>query len=172
MKFDLIFLSFQLERTMKLWFLLLSLILFFVSSFAQNQPNPKTFPEFSFVKTTGEVITKKNIPTGKPVIVFFFDPDCDHCQKQASWIKTILPKFSHTTLFWVSTAEMQAIQAFQKEYFPSATNAIFAKDTKYQFDNYFGYSVAPSIYVFDSKGNFVKGFKNEVAAEELLKLAK
>ena len=157
---------------MKLWILSFVMLFLTVNVFGQNQPNPKTFPEFSFVKTSGETITKKNIPAGKPVIVFFFDPDCDHCQKQAGWMKAALPKFANATLFWVSTAEMQPITEFQKEYFGTAKNVIFAKDTKYQFDNYFGYSVAPSIYVFDSKGNFAKGFKNEVAAEELLKYTK
>lgn len=154
------------------------LIFFYLVSFstikAQNKEGfAQTFPNFQFVKPNGEPFTNQNLQKGKPTIVFFFDPDCDHCQKQADWIAASPESFKNAQLLWVSTAEPDAINIFHKTRFAKYPYPIyFVKDKNYKFDSIFGYSVAPTILIYSSTGQLQKSFKNEVAVSELVKYLK
>jgi thiol-disulfide isomerase/thioredoxin len=143
-------------------------------SFAQNKEGfAQTFPNFQFIKPNGEPFTNQNLQKGKPIIVFFFDPDCDHCQKQADWIAASPESFKNAQLLWVSTADADAINIFHKSRFGRYPYPVyFVKDKNYKFDSIFGYSVAPTILIYSSTGQLQKSFKSEVAVSELMKYLK
>lgn len=133
-------------------------------------------PKFSFYDAGGKVFTQANIKPGTPVIVVYFDPDCDHCNKQAQLIKAEITKFAGVQMVWVAfPASMEAITAFGKKYFPTqfGNSFYFLRDNDYTFDRSFGYSEAPSIYVYNKARKLVKSYsKKEVAAAELAALVK
>lgn len=143
---------------------------------AQAQAIPQTLSEFKFIRPNGQPFTKANLKAGAATVVIFFDPDCEHCQQQAQWLKTDIAKLKSTNVqfMWVSTADPKPIADFEKRFFTGITTPpiYFAQDKDYNFDNYFGYSEVPNIKVYDSKGKFVKEFKKEVAINELLPLLK
>lgn len=131
--------------------------------------NAQRLPEFSFSGNGNKKITVANLQANKPVIVFLFDPYCDHCEKQAEWIKKDLKKFDGINLLWVSTESLDDINSFAKRYFPAVSNIIFCSDQDFMFDDWFGYSEVPSIYVYDKNRNRVAAFKKETPVEEMLK---
>ena len=140
---------------------------------AQSSTPPKLMPAFQFVRTTGQLFTRQNLAPGKATLIVFFDPFCDHCQTQATWIKNEVAKFATAEILWVSTEESAAIAKFQSQYFPgNVANIHFLKDKDYKFDEYFGYSEVPTMLVYDSKGNFVMKFTKETSVAELMKLLK
>lgn len=147
----------------------------------QAQQNEKSeeaglfMPDFSFVDINGKTITRQSLPESGPVIVLFFEPDCDHCQQQAKWIGESLDAFSGTTFLWVSWGEIEGIRDFQKEYFPDTgkIKMFFTKDTKYQMDNYFGYSVSPTLFTYKKLVGYprrvrTQKFEHETTAVKLI----
>lgn len=160
----------------KIVFPYLSLLFFvcFSMGYTQNKEGfSPTLPNFQFVKPNGEIFTNQNLHKGKATIVLFFDPDCDHCQKQADWIAASPESFKNAQLLWVSTAEPDAINIFHKSRFGKYPYPVFfVKDKNYKFDSIFGYSVAPTILVYSSTGQLQKSFKNEVSVYELVKYIK
>jgi cytochrome oxidase Cu insertion factor (SCO1/SenC/PrrC family) len=168
-------------KHMKQIVLALTLLLTFstVQVMAQDHPKGNTeegigqqLPPFDFEGTDGNRVTPANVAEGKPVIVFYFDPFCDHCQKQAGWINDNATMFKDITLLWVAYAEIKDIKAFPEKYLPKVDSKIvFANDDKYQFDNYFGYSTVPSIYVYNSKHVRTASFKSETLPATLLRFA-
>ncbi|MCZ2357757.1 MAG: redoxin domain-containing protein [Bacteroidia bacterium] len=151
------------------WFFLGS----FFSVFAQKQAPPTNFPQFKFYDLSGNAFTNNQIKAGLPMVVFYFDPDCDHCQLEAKMISSELNSFGQVNLLWVSTAEEAAIKSFQQKFFAGAkTPVYFVRDKDYKFDGYFGYSVAPTILVFGKNGIFLKKFTNEIAPVEIRNLLK
>ena len=145
-------------------------------SLASAQAIPQTMSEFKFTRTNGQAFTKANLKAGMATVVIFFDPDCDHCQQQAQWLKTDVAKLKgvNVQFLWVSTADPKPIADFEKRFFTGITQPLiyFAQDKDYAFDNYFGYSEVPNIKIYDSKGKFVKEFKKEVTIAELIPLLK
>jgi hypothetical protein len=132
----------------------------------------KPLPDFSFIDVNGKAVTKATLPAGQPVIVFYFDPDCDHCQLESKWISEKKEWFKGITLLYVSWAEIEAIKEFPGKHLPGMTgNVLFTKDKDYKFDTYFGYSEIPSIYVYNRSWVRTASFKAETKPEYLVKFA-
>jgi cytochrome oxidase Cu insertion factor (SCO1/SenC/PrrC family) len=132
----------------------------------------KPLPDFSFTDVNGQKITKASLPAGMPVIVFYFDPDCDHCQQEAAWITQYKEYFKGITFVWVSWGEMDQIKAFPAKHLPGVTGTMFfTKDTDFKFDTYFGYSEIPSIYVYNKSWVRTASFREETKPEFLVKFA-
>lgn len=76
-------------------------------------------------------ITSSGIPNDKPIAVFYFDPNCDQCQKQAVRFKEKAAKLTNITIVFVAWAEIEEIEKFRKEYFSTMLNTIFCRDEEY-----------------------------------------
>jgi hypothetical protein len=132
----------------------------------------KPLPEFSFTDINGKKITKASLPAGMPVIVFYFDPDCDHCQQEAAWITQYKEYFKGITFVWVSWSEIEMIKEFPAKHLPGVGGPMFfTKDTEFKFDSYFGYSEIPSIYVYNKNWVRTGSFREETKPEILVKFA-
>ena len=139
-----------------------------------TQPEPgdnAPFPDISITQPNGTVLTKDGLIQNRPIIVFYFDPDCDHCQQQAMWVVEKILDFRGTQMVWISWGELEMIQGFADKYFAGGAKSIrFGKDTNYAFDNWFGYSEVPSIYVYNAQWQRIASFKHETKAENILKV--
>lgn len=131
-------------------------------------------PAFSFPDTEGNVVTPDDLPANKPIIVFYFDPFCDHCQQEAQWIKENIDQFKNISLVWVSWAEAKDIREFPGKYLEGIdlSNFFFLRDADFTFDSFFGYSEIPSIYVYNRYRKRTASFKKETEPVTLLKYAK
>lgn len=149
---------------------ILALLLLFTGSLYAQMGTP--LPDFEVDKVDGSKVRGSQMPANIPLVVFYFDPDCDHCNQQAQWISERINEFNGTVMLWVSWGEPEAIRQFADQHFPDyerRPNLIFTKDTKYQFDNWFGYSEVPSIYIYGRKGHRVAEFKTETPVDDLLR---
>jgi peroxiredoxin len=129
-------------------------------------------PNFAFPEVGGGNVTMYHLKAGTPLVVFYFDPDCEHCQLEASQINEQIAKFKDVNLLFVAFHDPENIKAFRDKYFPGVKrdHMFFCADPKYQFDKTFGYSQAPTIHVYSKDWKKIKVFRNEVAPEEILKL--
>lgn len=143
----------------------LILITALITLFAFSQ----SLPDFDFQDAGGNKVDKSSLIEGQPVIVFYFDPFCDHCQWQANALNEHTEEFKDINLLWVSWAEHEDNEAFYEEYLSRLDNSIACKDHNYLFDNLFGYSEVPSIYCYNANWELVASFKEEQPAEILLK---
>jgi len=141
--------------------------------FSASAQSKQKLPNFTFDDLNGKPFSYERLQKGIPTVVVFFDPYCDHCAKEADWIRQMENSFKNINLVWVSTEEVAAITKFKNEHFEGSIlkKIYFLKDSKYRFDSYFGYSVAPTVYVYNKAGNFVKSFDKETVALDLLKAA-
>jgi peroxiredoxin len=140
------------------------------SIFAQT--TPKSLPSFTFETLTGQALTPANLNAkGKPIIVVYFDPDCDHCQKQARYFAAAKERFQGVKFLYVTIADKSGISTFHKTYFgASGLDVTFGLDTQYRFDEYFGYSQVPSVYAYNAAGQLVGSWKeDEVPADVIAK---
>ncbi len=148
----------------------LSLIVFtgFVSFTAQAQ---KKMPAFTFEDLNAKPFTNANIKQGLSTIVFFYDPYCEHCAQQADWIRESEAAFKNTNLVWVSTEDLQPIQEFKNAHFGGSAldKLYFVRDTKWKFDTYFGYTVAPGVYLYNKDNVLLKSYNKETPAIDFLK---
>jgi peroxiredoxin len=167
---------------MKYFVLLFGLLFTATFGFAQTEHVSKgntnegigtLIPAFKFYDVEGKPVTPLTLPGGKPVIFFYFDPDCDHCQLISKMINEQQALFKGITLVLISWAEVDQIKAFPAKHLPDYKNTLFiTKDSDYQIDKWFGYSETPSIYVYNAQWKRTASFKDETKPEILVKFAK
>jgi peroxiredoxin len=101
-------------------------------------------------------------------ILILFQPDCDHCQREAKEIRQHLDEFKDYALYFISADQLQSIEAFGKSYdLLGHINVNFASTTVDDVIKNFGPIPAPSVYIYSDQ-KLVKKFNGEVAIEMIL----
>lgn len=139
---------------------------------AQYLTAQQKLPAFFFTDLEGNTFGINHIKQDVPTIAFFFDPYCDHCAKQAEWIAEEADKFAGVQMLWVTTEQQEPVQGFYDKHFKGKGLPMLhmLRDKDFMFDTYFGYSEAPSIYIYNSSGKRVKALSEETPAAKLLEL--
>jgi len=134
----------------------------------QAQP-PANMPGFTFSNVSGGHFGKSNLKQNTATVIILFSPDCEHCQQQAQWITKDAAKLKNVQLVWVSFHDnAEDIKAFGNKYLPGVKlPMVFLQDQNFDFDTFFGESNVPTILVYDSKGKFVKDFREETSVDKL-----
>jgi thiol-disulfide isomerase/thioredoxin len=129
----------------------------------------KTLPEFSFKTLNGSIFKSDQIKEG-PVLILFFNPECEHCQYQiTSLFKNVaLPKELNVLL--ISNSEPRPIMKFLKDNnlseYPELTVMI---DETFKFRECFGTDIVPATFIYNKDLKLVKYYKGEVNPETILK---
>jgi len=128
---------------------------------------PPRLPDLPMT-TTGGVQINAQALEGKVVLVLF-QPDCDHCQREAEAIREHLDAFAEYTLYFVTYAPMEDIQKFARDYRLNREDNIFFAfaDVQPILDN-FGSIPTPSLYIYSDQQQLVKAFEGETPIDKIL----
>lgn len=106
--------------------------------------------------------------TGTNVLVFF-QPDCDHCQREAAEFERNLEAFAGATVYFIASGPMEEIKTFANTYkLNGKPNVHFAFTPATVVLNTYGPISAPSIYVYSEDHKLVKGFNGETPVERII----
>ena len=106
--------------------------------------------------------------TGKNVLVFF-QPDCDHCQREATDIQKNLEAFKACTIYFITGAPMEEINEFSNKFNLSGhVNVRFAFTPATNILKHYGAIDAPSIYIYSEEHKLVKKFNGEIPVDDVL----
>ncbi|MEK6781085.1 MAG: redoxin domain-containing protein [Bacteroidota bacterium] len=107
--------------------------------------------------------------TGNNVLVLY-NPDCDHCQREAKEIRAQLKAFENYTVWFVSSEGFENINKFAHDYdLMGHVNVHFVRTGVVEVINNFGSIATPSLYIYSSRRQLVKAFNGETKIEEILK---
>ena len=124
-------------------------------------------PALSVLKTDGSAMSLRD--TKGKVVLIFFNPDCDHCQREANQISSQKEIFRNHTVYFISTDSMQNIDKFAHEYNLIEKNFYFGQVIGEQAFKAMGpMPSVPVIFIYDNQ-RLVKKLEGEVALEEIMK---
>lgn len=149
---------------------LLCLLLVFTSCKTQkNQIEAaKEIPYFTFYTLNSERFTKDSFDNERTKLILYFNSECDHCEKQAKWLRKEIHQFSDLELTFISFEEMSAIKAFRNELDFTQKNITFLQDARLTFADKFGVGRFPSILLYTKKGKLIHKFEGETKVEAIL----
>jgi thiol-disulfide isomerase/thioredoxin len=129
----------------------------------------ETFPAFEFKALNDSSFSSDQIREG-PVVIMFFNPECEHCQYQISALIEKPEIFSTSLLLLVSNADKNSIREFAGANKLSELDGIkILVDDGYRFIDYFGTESVPTTFIYDSHLKLVRYFQGEVLPETILK---
>lgn len=126
-------------------------------------------PDMPIELLSGDSINAKSL-YGRPVVLVLFQPDCDHCQREAAQIRQHLGAFEDYELYFVSSSGGPDVQKFSHDYGLSGhDNVIFGVTTVDHIIDNFGGIQAPSMYIYNDNGALVQALNGEVDISVILK---
>lgn len=129
----------------------------------QAPPTTNDLPALAVRITDGQAISLREV-TGK-VVLIFFNPDCDHCQREAEQIKNRKQLFYEYQVYFISTETVEALNGFAKKYELMDDNFLFAQaDAAAVFESVGNLPSVPAIFIYDNK-RFVKRFDGETSLD-------
>lgn len=108
--------------------------------------------------------------SGRKMIFFFFNTECDHCQAEAKLIRRELRQLKKTNIYFISTESIETIRAFGKTYdLLVASNVTLGQiDGKEVFEK-FGVNTFPMVFIYSEDGKLLKKYTGEVKIEAITK---
>lgn len=127
-------------------------------------------PSFKLLLTDSTtVVNTKDIHTGKPIILMYFSPDCEHCQEQTKNILKNMSELKDTQIFLLSPASLSEIKAFYSSFHLASYKNIFVgRDFEYAFYPLYKSPNFPCTAIYDSKKKLVKLFKTEIDISQII----
>ncbi|WP_157986506.1 peroxiredoxin family protein [Chitinophaga alhagiae] len=118
----------------------------------------------------GQVFTKNDLPKNKPVMVFLFSVECDHCAHMTEDILKNISKFGKSTILMVTPFKLERMQTWYDQYhIRNYPNIIMAAEPTRQIAYYYDLKNFPGIYIYDKKHRLVADYEGTVKLDTLLK---
>ena len=128
---------------------------------------PSQLPNMPLLTTEGAQVNPQSL-SGKVVLVLF-QPDCDHCQREAEAIHQHLEKFDDYSIYFITYAPMADIQQFARDYQLSGLdNVVFTLSEVQPILDNFGSIPTPSLYIYSDQQQLVKAFEGETPIDKVL----
>jgi thiol-disulfide isomerase/thioredoxin len=117
--------------------------------------------------------TNEQLKKNKPVVLMFFSPDCDHCQKETKELLAYKEELKDLQIVMASPAAFAEIKSFYEDYnIVSMNNIIMGKDQNYALGMKYQLRTYPSVFVYDAKGILAKAFIGNVSVPSILDAVK
>lgn len=129
----------------------------------------KGLPDFIMTTLQGEPLQTKALH-GKNILIFY-NPDCDHCQRQAQSIRKQIDAFKGWTIYFIAASGDTQSKTFAMTYdLHEQKNVIFATAGIPEVVREMGSIGTPSIFIYSEAGKLVKNFDGETPVEDILKV--
>ena len=147
-------------------FFCFSTILFFPS-----RMNSQTIPPFKMTLSNNKIFNATDLPKGKPLVLIYFDPDCDHCQKLMAELFKKINSFKKAEMVLITFKPVTEVAGFEKKYATSkyANMKVGTEGTLFYLRNYYKLVKMPFTALYDSKGNYSYSYRDETPVDDLIK---
>lgn len=128
-------------------------------------------PPFQLLATDSvTIITKNDLKAGQPVLVMFFSPDCDHCQKQMEFILSSIDSLKNVEIVLATYQPFDAMKEFAKKYrLTDYPNIHTGRDIKYILPPFYNIHKLPFLALYNAKGKLITTFQTGATGETLAK---
>jgi cytochrome oxidase Cu insertion factor (SCO1/SenC/PrrC family) len=162
-------------------YVLVSLLILITSSVTAQQDNRPAYQQFPTVPPfeirlvpDSTLFTKHDLKKKKPVMIFLFSPDCDHCHRATAELIKNIGLFKKVQIVMVSSLDFKLDKEFYESFHLAELSMIkVGYDPGYFLGSFFKNTSYPAIYLYNKKGKFIKQYGAEppfaTIADELTK---
>jgi peroxiredoxin len=131
-------------------------------------------PALKLMQTNGTFYTSKDLPKNKPVVLIYFAPDCEHCQKLMAELFKKISGFRKCELVLASFKPLGDIKTFEQQYFIKKYPfiKIGTEGNTFYLRYYYKIEHTPFTALFDKRGKLIVSYRNETPVDELIKKLK
>ncbi len=145
-----------------------------IDSSAKNFAKYQTLPAFKAnIVPDSTDFSNKDLNRKNPVIIMFFSPDCEHCQRETKELLAFKNELKAVQIVMLSPSSYHALHQFYDEYgLSSMPNIKMAQDINYSLGSLYQIRTFPTMYVYSNTGKLLKAFAGNVTVPEILAAVK
>lgn len=130
-----------------------------------------TLPAFNLLMLDSQtVFNTYDIPKGKPTLLMFFSPDCDHCKMLTDSLLNHMDELKKANIYMLTPMALSAIRDFyNKMNLRAYPNITIGKDYEMFFPRYYGAYYVPFLAIYDRKKKLVRSFEGGGKMEDIIK---
>ena len=159
---------------MKKIFLLVCILGLFSCHFTQDAKylsGISTLPPFDILLMDSTTLLHAgDIPTGKPIVMIYFRPDCPHCQVETKNLVESIERLKNFRIYFLTAAELGDAKTYAHEFhldqYPNIITV--GKDHEHSFARVFQPSSIPYLAIYDDKKKLIKVYHGEVPVNNLV----
>lgn len=139
-------------------------------SLAPYQKYPK-LPAFNIrMMDSVSIFNTYNIPEGDPIAIFFFSPDCGHCQRTTRRLIDSMEMLKDIRFYMITPVHsMTELRNFYAEYNMDKYENIklVGRDYGFFFGSYYRIKFVPDLVLYDGHKKLIKLIQGETSAKEV-----
>ena len=127
-------------------------------------------PQFKITQADGKIFKASDLKSGKPTVLIYFSPECDHCQV---FMKEFFKKpegFSKANILMVTYLPVNRVVSFVKEYpvgkYPNIT--VGTEGMGFLIRDHLGIQNMPFAAVYDKKNKLMNRYERDIPINEIL----
>lgn len=149
---------------------LLHPVFYFLLFFTSRQAAAQSIPPFKITLSDNKIFNGSDVPKGKSMILIYFDPECDHCQKLMDELFKNINSFKKTEIVMVTFKPVIELAAFEKKYNTQKyiNIKVGTEGTSFYLRKYYGLVIMPFTALYDKEGNLNYSYKSGTPVPDLV----
>lgn len=138
-------------------------------------PYQKTpyIPSFKIQMPDSSWFSKYSLRPNKPTLIFYFSPDCGHCQNETEGLLNKIKEFNNLQIIMITSRPFADMSNFAQHYKINRFAGIkIGTDPARLVTRFYDVKFTPFSALYDKKGMLVKVYEKEIDMEELIDLVK
>lgn len=126
-------------------------------------------PPFQMVQANGKLFRAQDLPMGKPILLVYFSPECDHCEKMLKEFFQQAAGFQKASVALVTYLPVDRVAKFAADYRLSnyANMVAGTEGTTFFVRNYYRIKDMPFVALYTKNGDLVAAYERDVDLKAL-----
>ena len=151
----------------KLAYLLLLGWMISISITASSQAGK--LPPFKMLLSNNKVFKAQDLPMGKPIVIIYFSPDCDHCEKLMQALLKRTAELKKASIALVTFLPIDKVSKFSSDYklaqYPNMY--VGTEGNTFFLKNYYKLVSMPFMALYNKNGDLIKMYPKEDQLDDL-----
>lgn len=115
------------------------------------------------------MLNTAKIPTGRPIVLLYFSPDCEHCQKETRDILQNMQALKDVRFYFITNDPLENMQTFNRVFqLDSHPNIVIARDYSFFIPAHFKNASPPYMIIYDRDKKQRALFNGETPAAKVI----
>ena len=126
-------------------------------------------PPFRIMQTSGKIFKAGDLPMGKPIIIIYFSPECDHCDRLMKELVKQKEELKKASIAMITYLPVEKVLEFEKTYSLKNYSNIYAgtEGNSFFLKNYYRLTEMPFAALYSKNGDLIKFYNKEVDLKDL-----
>lgn len=152
-----------------IFYFVLFLAVLLITSAVSGQSNK--IPPFQMMQADGKIFKAQYLPFGKPIVIIYFSPDCEECQKLTKELLERMEEFKNVSFAMITYQPVEMVaQYVSKNNLGKYPNIFVGTEGSTLFvRNYYDIMLFPFMTLYNKDGDLiVKYTSKQVSVDDLL----